>query len=274
MTATHIAILVGTGVLAGFAGGLLGLGGAFIMTPVQYAVYLSMGLSPDVATRTAFGTSLLAVLAAAVSAVWRHHREGLVHWRLSLTMGMATMVFALTGALLAGVVASFALRVTFGSLAILSAVRMILPLREQAGRQMETRKWVWLLLALPVGLLSGMLGVGGGVLMVPVLAWFVRLPIHQAVANSLAIMSLGSLGGIAGYIVSGLGAGGRLPWSVGYIHLLAWLLLALPAVATAQLGAAVSHRVQGRVLGYIFAVVIFYIGLRMTGLFDWLGSLL
>ena len=75
MSVAAIFILLATGCAAGFTGGMLGLGGAFIMTPLQYFVYTEMGLSPDVAIKTAFGTSLLVVLTIAISAAWRHHRE-------------------------------------------------------------------------------------------------------------------------------------------------------------------------------------------------------
>ena len=65
MEFVHIVILLATGIVAGFAGGMLGLGGAFIMTPIQFIVYSEMGLSTDLAIKTAFATSLMALLAEA-----------------------------------------------------------------------------------------------------------------------------------------------------------------------------------------------------------------
>ena len=67
MEFSHIIILLVTGIVVGFAGGLLGLGGAFIMTPVQYIVFSDMGLPADIAVKLAFGTSLLVVLPTAAS---------------------------------------------------------------------------------------------------------------------------------------------------------------------------------------------------------------
>lgn len=79
MAVTHIIILVVTGVGTGFAGGLLGLGGAFLMTPIQYLVFTNMGIPPDIAIKLAFGTSLMVILPTAISGAWRHHRKGGVY---------------------------------------------------------------------------------------------------------------------------------------------------------------------------------------------------
>jgi len=129
---------------------------------------------------------------------------------------------------------------------------------------------LWVVWAIPVGLLSGILGVGGGVLMIPILVLALRLKMHNAVANSLAIMIFTSIGGIIGYIINGIGVADRLSYSLGYIHLPSWLLLAIPSAVMVQAGAILSHRVHGKLLMYIFIVVLFYMGLRMIGVFEWL----
>jgi len=271
MSWEHILILIGTGTVAGFAGGLLGLGGAFLMTPVQYIVYTEMGLSPDTAIKTAFGTSLLVVLSTALSSAWRHHREGAINWRMAITMGACSLVFAFVGATLASLVPGSALKIAFGVIAVLSGIRMLFAMGYKTDREPVAKPWIWIAWAIPVGLFSGLLGLGGGVLMIPILVLALRLRMHNAVANSLAIMVFTSIGGIIGYIVNGIDAVNGLSYSLGYIHLPSWLLLAVPAAITAQLGAFLSHKLHGRVLAYIFLVILFYIGLRMIGVFEWLG---
>jgi uncharacterized membrane protein YfcA len=270
MSLEHIIILLATGAVAGFAGGLLGLGGAFLMTPMQYMVYTGMGLSPDMAIKMAFGTSLLVVLSTAVSGAWRHHHERAIIWRLAVTMGMCSLVFALGGATIAAHVPGSALKITFGVIAILSGIRMFFATRERTQGEFVSNPWLWVVWAIPVGLLSGILGVGGGVLMIPILVLALRLKMHNAVANSLAIMIFTSIGGIIGYIINGIGVADRLSYSLGYIHLPSWLLLAIPGAVTAQVGAILSHRIHGKLLMYIFIIVLLYMGLRMIGVFEWL----
>ena len=108
-------------------------------------------------------------------------------------------------------------------------------------------------------------------MLIPILVVILKFKMRYAVANSLAIMIFTSIGGIIGYIINGIGAAERLSYSVGYINFTSWVLLAVPAAVLAQVGAATAHRMPRKLLMYIFVVVIFYIGLRMTGVFEWLG---
>jgi uncharacterized membrane protein YfcA len=271
MSAVNIVILLATGTVAGFAGGMLGLGGAFIMTPLQYLVYTNMGLTPDVAIKTAFGTSLLVVLTTAISGAWRHHRERAVNWRVAFIMGGTGLAFGFAGAMLSTHIPGSVLKIIFGVIAIASCIRMFFTTREQEAAEPEKRPWIWALWGVPVGLFSGMLGVGGGVLLMPILVIALKFKIRQAVGNSLAVMVFSSIGGIIGYIVSGIGTVSTLSYSVGYIDFTSWILLAVPAAIMAQVGAAMAHRISRSWLTYIFVVILFYVGLRMIGVFEWLG---
>ena len=271
MSAIDILILLATGTVAGFAGGMLGLGGAFIMTPLQYLVYTNMGVAADVAIKTAFGTSLLVVLTTAISGAFRHHRERAVNWRVAMIMGGSGLIFGLVGAMLSAHVPGSALKIVFGVIAIGSCIRMFFTTREKENAEPEKRPLIWALWGVPVGLFSGMLGVGGGVLLMPILVVALKFKIRQAVGNSLAVMVFCSIGGIIGYIISGIGAANTLSYSIGYINLTSWVLLAVPSAIMAQLGAIAAHRVPRRWLTYIFVIILLYIGLRMIGVFEWLG---
>ena len=76
MATAHIITLLVTGAGVGFAGGLLGVGGCFITTPVQYGIYIPVGIPLDIAIKLAFGTSLLVVLPTVASGAWRHNKKG------------------------------------------------------------------------------------------------------------------------------------------------------------------------------------------------------
>lgn len=268
---SHIVTLLITGVLVGFASGLLGIGGGFIMTPVQYIVYTNMGLPTDMAIKLAFGTNLLVVLPTAISGVWQHQRRGAVWWRPAIIMGCCSLVAALGGATIAARLPGDALKVGFGALVLASAIRMVtarLPQIEEAPR---TNPWLWVGVALPLGLVTGLVGVGGGILVIPVMTLLLRFQMHRAIATSLAMMLFSASGGVIGYIINGLGVSGLPAYSVGYVNLQSWFLLTITSIGLAQVGAITAHRLQSRHLAYIFIALMFYIGLRMVGLFDWLG---
>lgn len=75
---------------------------------------------------------------------------------------------------------------------------------------------VW---AIPIGLVTGLLGIGGGILAVPVLVLALTFKMHHAVATSLAVMIFSSAGGVIGYIINGLGIANLPAYSIGYINL-------------------------------------------------------
>lgn len=271
MEASHIIILLATGAFAGFTGGMLGLGGAFVMTPVQFIVYSAMGLPEDLAVKTAFATSLMVVLPTAISGAWRHHRKKSVLWRASWIMGSVSLLVALGGATLATHVSGTVLKVIFAAIIILAGIRMVTAREPKYKVEVVTRPWLWVLWAVPIGLVSGMFGVGGGVIMIPILVLALKFEMHYAIGTSLAVIILTSLGGIIGYVINGIGVPDRLPLSLGYVNISSFLLLAATSTLTAQVGAVFAHKMPRKPLMYIFTVLLFYLGLRMAGLFEWLG---
>jgi len=270
MSPEHIIILLVTGTVAGFAGGLLGLGGAFIMTPVQFIVYSAMGLPDDLAIKTAFGTSLLVVLPTAISGAWRHHRNKAVWWRAGVIMGLSSMLAALGGATLAAHISGTALKIAFGIVILLIAIRMITAREPKYKIQAVSKPWLWVAWAIPLGFVSGIFGIGGGIIMIPVLVLALRFEMHYAIGTSLAVMMFTSVGGVIGYIFNGIGVVDRLSYSLGYVNIPSWLLLVVPAAIMAQVGAATAHKLPRKLLIYIFTVLLIYMGLRLAGVFEWL----
>jgi uncharacterized protein len=266
-----IIILIAAGVAAGFASGMLGLGGAFLMTPFQVIVYTRMGLSADLAVKIAFGTSLLVVFTTSISGAWRHSRHDAVNFKVAGVMGVTGLVFGYAGSTLAAHIDGSILKIVFGAIAFIAVIRMLLNLKERADAATVDKPWVWALWAIPVGLLSGLLGVGGGVLLVPIMVVILKFHIKDAAATSLAAIFITSIGGIIGYIVNGIGVAGRPDFSLGFVDLRSWVLLAVPAAIMAQVGAVVAHRVSRKWLTWIFVIVLLYTGLHMIGVFKWLG---
>jgi len=240
------------------------------MVPVSYWVILAMGVSPDIAIRIAFGTSLLVILPTALSGTWRHNKKKAIRWKTALILGSFGLLGALLGANLAARLPNNILEIGFGGLVLAIALWMglglILRLRREAE---EPRENLGLVAAcgFPIGVAVGLTGLGGGVLIVPVLVLILSFPMHIAVGTSVASIILTSLGGIVGYIVSGLGVSGLLPYSIGYINLPIWLCLAATSIPLAQLGARAAHALPAKPLNYIFITFMVYSGLRMIGVF-------
>jgi uncharacterized membrane protein YfcA len=267
MTIANIATLLGAGLGVGFASGLLGVGGSFIMTPVQFIVFTSMGLPVDIAIKMAFGTSLAVMLPTAASGTWRHHKEGVIWWRAALIMGGCGLASAFGGATLASYLPGAILKIVFGAVVLGAGVRMLCFSPTEASAQPKNVPWLWAGWGVLIGLVSGLIGIGGGMLAIPVMVLVLKFRMHSAVATSLAMVMITSIGGIVGYIVNGLGVPGLPAHSLGYVQLESWALLAATSIGMAQLGARTAHRLPARPLRYAFVGVLFYMGLRMLGVF-------
>jgi len=268
LTITHILILLATGVGVGFATGLLGVGGAFITVPVTYWVVADMGVSPDMAIKIAFGTNLLVILPTALSGTLGHNRRGAVRWKVALGLGLCGLAGALVGATLAVHLPGETLRVGFGALVLAVALWMgldtTLNLTKERGEQKESL-FPLALCGFPIGMITGLTGIGGGILAVPVLALAFGFPMHLAVGTSTAMIIFTSLGGVIGYAVNSPGVLELLPYSIGYVSLPIWLCLAATSVPMAQLGAKASHALPAKRLRYVFIAIMVYVGLRVLG---------
>ncbi len=271
MTIAHIIILLGTGVGVGFASGLLGVGGGFIMVPVQYMLFTNMGLSTDVAMKMAFGTSLLVILPTVASGAWRHHKKGAVRWKAAIIMGICGFMAAFGGATLATYLPGATLKIIFGVVVLAGGIRMLIGRPLKSEQEAKDNPWLWIAWAIPIGLVTGMTGLGGGAVAVPVMVLALKFKMHNAIATSLAMIIFTSTGGVVGYIISGLGISDLPAYSMGYVNLPRWFLLAVTSIGMAQVGAMTAHRLPARQLRWIFITVMFYVGLRMLGVFDWLG---
>lgn len=271
LTAGFILVLLGTGVAVGFASGLLGVGGCFIMIPVQVWVFTAMGIPLDVAVKVAFGTNLLVVLPTAMSGAWGHSRKGVVWWKAGVILGVFGAVGALIGATIAAHIPGEILKIIFGVAILLGAIRMLTAKPPKVEEEPKDNSWLWAAWGFPMGIVTGLIGIGGGILMIPVMVLALRFKMHQAVGTSTAMMILTSIGGLTGYVINGWGVPALPAYSVGYVNIPTWAVLAGTSIPMAQVGVRAAHRLPARQLRWVFIAVMFYVALKMIGVFGWLG---
>lgn len=271
MALNHIIALLTTGVGVGLASGLLGVGGCFIMVPVQYWIYTAIGVPAEVAIKVAFGTNLLVVLPTAASSAWGHNRRKAVWWRAGIILGICGMVGSFGGATIASYLPGAGLKIAFGAVILTGGIRMLTARPPRVTESPKDSPWLWVAWGIPTGVVTGVIGIGGGVLMVPIMTLALKFKMHHAVATSAAMMMFTSLGGVIGYIVNGLEVTGLPSTSIGYVHIWSWLALAATSVPMAQVGARTAHLLPAKQLRWIFITVMLYMGLKMIGVFNWLG---
>ncbi|SKA83478.1 hypothetical protein SAMN02745704_01652 [Paucidesulfovibrio gracilis DSM 16080] len=271
MTLSIVLSLLATGAAVGFASGLLGVGGCFIMVPVQFWGLKAMGIAPDIAIRIAFGTNLMVVLPTALSGAMAHHKKNAVVWKAGIILGLTGAGGAFIGAWIASILPAKILTVLFGLAVILGGLRMLTAKPPQAAQAPVQRLAPYVLWGIPLGIVSGLIGIGGGVLIIPILVFCLGFQMHQAVGTSTALMIFTAVGGVLSYLVHGWGTPGLPPWSTGYVNWLQFALLAGCSIPMAVVGARAAHLLPAKQLKQVFVLVMFYMGLKMTGVFALLG---
>lgn len=191
------AIVVALAVLVGLSLGLLGGGGSILTLPLL--VYVA-----GMETKEAIATSLLVVGVTSAVAVISHARAGRVQWRTGLLFGAAGMVGAYAGGRLAEFVPGAVLLGAFALMMIATAIAMLRGRRGGATRSAHDRIPVGrvLLDGVVVGLVTGIVGAGGGFLVVPALTLLGGLSMPVAVGTSLLVIAMKSAAGLGGYLAS------------------------------------------------------------------------
>jgi uncharacterized protein len=270
----HVVILLATGAAAGIGSGMIGVGGGFLTVPVQYWLLSASGVDPAISIRIALGTNLLVVIPTAVNGALAHHKRGAVFWKEAVTLGLTGTTGAYAGAAIASRLPGRVMTLFFGVFVIIMAMRMMTARLPGPVPRSSRKQLVVALCGFPFGILSGMLGVAGGGLLMPLLVMLLKFNVRQAVGTSTATMIFFATGGALSFSLHGLGMEGLPPFSTGYINWLQWALLAAGSVPMAKLGARFAHRLPEARIRQIFAWLMIFVGLRMSGVFEYLGTIL
>jgi len=263
----YIIVLLLTGIGTGFASGMLGVGGCFIMVPIQYWILSIMGIDPKTATLVAFGTSLAVAFPTAMNGALGHYHRGVVVKRAAILLGLSGTIGAFLGGTMASRTPDELLRISFGLMIFAAALKMTTETAEPRKKQTE-KTLPFLLLGLPVGFICGLVGIGGGIIMVPAMTAYLGFRIHQAIGTSTAAIMFTSLGGTLSYVVNGLGAPNLPAHSLGYVNLIQWVLLAGTSIPMARVGVWAAHRLPAKGLKWVFITLMIYASLKMMGIFN------
>lgn len=265
-TIFYIIILAITGAGIGFASGLLGIGGGFIMVPIQYWLFISLGVDPTLAIRMSLGTSLAVILPTSISGAYGHYRRNAVLIKPMALLAITGSIGGILGGTIASHVPGDILKILFGVTALVVAVRMLFYKSPETRKEPKDNSNYFIAGGFVVGIMSGLLGVGGGFIIVPFLVIAMGYDIHKSIGTSTAVIIFTSIGGIISYIFNGLGVPGLPPYSLGYINLLQFVILAGASIPMAQLGVKAAHKLPADKLNYIFIALLIYVGLNMVGI--------
>ncbi len=262
-----ILILLVTGSITGFIAGLLGIGGGLIVIPVTLWVAHWLNFPMEHIQHIAVGTSFgVMIFTTFISMVMQQKRKA-VNWKITRLMVIGSISGALLGSSAAAYISGKKLQILFVVFCYAVAVKTL------AGKKIKKhavtpKNPVLLGYGGFVGFISGMLGIGGGVLNVPFLLYH-NISVEKAVGISSAISFFIGLFGFIGYSYSGWSVSGLPPYSFGYCNIPIAVCLTITGMVFAPLGVKISHRMPKRILQILFALFVFVVANQIF--YKWLN---
>jgi uncharacterized membrane protein YfcA len=240
---------------------LFGVGGGLIIVPALYWLLPRMGVDCSVTMHIAIGTSLATIVITSLSSAYSHYRKNAVvfsaFWQL--TPGL------LIGAALAAVLADFfntrGLMFVFAVFEVLVALQLLLGFRANPQRDLPGAAGM-VGTGTGIGVMSGLVGIGGGTLTVPFLSWC-NVPIKKAVGTSAACGLPIAVAGMLAYMLVGWDSKALPANTSGFILWPAFFWIGITSVLFAPLGAWIAHRLKSIWLKRAFAVLLFVVGGKM-----------
>lgn len=236
--------------MVGLSLGLLGSGGSILTVPIL--IYL-VGEEE----KTAIAESLGIVGAIALAGFIPYALKKQVHWRSVILFGLPGMAGTYGGAIIAGYVSGAFQLILFALVMLLAAVMMFRD-KQELETSLNPAKdhawWKFVIEGTAVGVLTGLVGVGGGFLIVPALVLLAGLPVHLAVGTSLAIIALKSITGFVKYVEVLETLNLQINWELV-------MVFSLIGAVGSFVGKKVGSKISGRNLKKGFAVFLMVMGI-------------
>ena len=256
-----ILALLAMGAFGGFAAGLLGIGGGMVLVPFITMIFTARGVPDALVVHMAIATSLGTIMFTSLSSVRAHHKHGAVLWHVVKLLAPGIVAGSVIGPWIGKQMDSSVLAFFFGIFVAFSATQMLINKKPAPTRDLPGTPGMFAAGGL-IGILSGLVGAGGGFISVPFMTWC-NVRIHNAVATSAALGFPIALAGTLANIFYGWGEPGLPDYSLGFIYVPALLIIVAASMTMAPLGARTAHRMEVRQLQKVFAVILYALAAYM-----------
>lgn len=263
-----------TGLTAGIIAGMFGIGGGILIVPALLFLFYLDGINPVIAMQLAVSTSLATIIFTNLSATWSHHQRHSVHWPLVRQYMPGVFLGAWLGAQIAAHLQGELLRSLFGLFEIAVGLLMILgasPTDEESSAitasagegAIAGTPTLHGFLAIAIGLLSTLFGIGGGTMLVPAITLIAKLPIRHAIGSASAIGAFLAAMGTTGLIHAGWENSALPDNTVGFVVPLAAISIVAGTLTTTPIGVKLAHTIAPRLLKKGFGCLLLLVGVKL-----------
>lgn len=246
MDANFMFVIFLIGFIGSFISGMVGIGGAIIKYPMLLYLPPLFGLVAFSA-REVSGISAVEVFFATIGGVWAYRKSGYLNKTLIFYMGISILIGSFLGGFGSKMMSEGTINVVYGILAALAAVMMFVPKKgidDVPSDQVTFNKWLAAILALVIGIGSGIVGAAGAFLLVPIMLVVLKIPTRMTIASSLAITFISSIGSAFGKIAT------------GQVKLMPAIIMVIASLIASPLGAKMGQKMNTKILQVILALLI------------------
>jgi uncharacterized membrane protein YfcA len=253
-----------TGIGAGLLAGLLGVGGGVIVVPALAFIFSYLNMPKDAIMHMAASTSLAAMIFTTFAAVLAQQKRQMINWPVFRHLAAPIAIGTVAGAAISSLLSTQILGFIFGVFMIIVALRMLLQKKDEESSVPPhlPDRFILYTAGSAIGALSGLLGIGGGALTVPILLHF-GYRAHESAATSSACALLLSVIGTLIFAIGGWEAHGLPAGSTGYIYWPAALVIAFMSMIFVPLGTKLARRLSSNTLKRVFGGFMLVVGLDM-----------
>lgn len=245
MTLAEVLTLFAIGFVGSYISGMVGIGGSIIKYPLLLYIPPLLGVA-SYSSQEVAAVSAVQVFFATLTGTWAYRRDRFIHPTLVAYMGTAIIIGSFFGGYGSKFLANEAINFIYAVLAAIAAVMMFIPRPEDEAYYEDVTfpKAIAVLSTLVVGVLSGIVGAAGAFILIPIMLVILNIPTRVAIASSMAITFVSSIGATVGKVFTG--------------HVLFWpsVIMVIASTLASPLGVRVAKRINAKVLKWILAALI------------------
>ncbi|WP_077324843.1 sulfite exporter TauE/SafE family protein [Virgibacillus siamensis] len=241
------------GFIGSFISGMVGIGGAIVNFPMLLYLPAALGVA-DFSSYEVSGITAVQVLFATIGGVWVYRKGGYLNKIVIGYMGISILIGSFAGGFISSYMTEAGVNLVYGVLALLAAIMMFVPKKELDDTALNTNdfnRWLAASLALVVGIGSGIVGAGGAFILMPIMLLVLKVPTRIAIASSLAITFISSIGSTTGKVLT------------DQVLLVPAVIMVVASLIASPLGAKFGKNVNTTILQSILVILIVATGVKV-----------
>ena len=245
----------------GFVAGLFGIGGGLITVPFLFYIFGSLGIDQQYLMHLAVGTSFAIIIPTSTVSVITHNKYKAVDFNIVKNYGIFVVVGVVIGTIYAASIKTKTLILFFSIVIFLLSIYLLLLKEKERNVIIKINLYLKIVLGFFVGFISAPMGIGGAVMNVPILKFF-GYSINKAIGSAAAIGFLIAIFGAIGFLITGNYLNAKIPLSVGFINIPAFLIFIPITTFMAKIGARTVHKIDKNKISKYFGFFLLIISLK------------